>query len=108
MAATDKQPIIDVERLVEELKERVAREREAVAADVKVLSQRADVIQAELDRLQLVPRLARLERAARARPAEAPTAGTAQTEPRRPARSAAAPFDYLAFEGRFRPEESVR
>jgi SAM-dependent methyltransferase len=79
--------------------------REAVAIDVRLLSQRLDELNQSLERLQLNPRLARLERAVRAR--TAPQA--AQPEPSEQSVPAApgASFDYLAFEGRFRPEDSV-
>jgi O-antigen chain-terminating methyltransferase len=70
-----------------------------------------------LERLDLVPRLARLERAARAA-ASAPPAAAAPVAPAAPAAAGGpaeavsgaggAPFDYLAFEARFRgSEESV-
>jgi SAM-dependent methyltransferase len=79
--------------------------REAIQLDIRALSQRFDELSAAIDRLQLNPRLARLERATRSRSAPAPTAAapTEQPEPASPGAS----FDYLAFEARFRPEESV-
>jgi 2-polyprenyl-3-methyl-5-hydroxy-6-metoxy-1,4-benzoquinol methylase len=80
--------------------------REAVQLDVHALAGRLAALDAALERLHLAPRLARLERTARARPAAEPapagSSGTAAAEP------AGAVFDYLAFEGRFRPEEAVR
>jgi SAM-dependent methyltransferase len=79
--------------------------REAVAIDVRALSQRLDVLAQSLDRLQLNPRLARLERAIRTRPAPKP--GTAAPVEQVPGAASGASFDYLAFEARFRPEESV-
>ncbi len=79
--------------------------REAVQVDVKALSQRLDDIEATFERLQLSPRLARLERATRSKPAPAPTAAAGSASA--PAANAGSPFDYLAFEARFRPEETV-
>jgi 2-polyprenyl-3-methyl-5-hydroxy-6-metoxy-1,4-benzoquinol methylase len=76
--------------------------REAVAVDVHGLSQRLDKLAESLDHLQLNPRLARLERAVRARGTQQPAkAGELPPVP------SGASFDYLAFEARFRPEESV-
>jgi SAM-dependent methyltransferase len=79
--------------------------REAVALDVRSLSLRLDALDESLDRLQLSPRLARLERGLRGR-------GTTQSAQAAPSEqptlaAAGASFDYLAFEARFRPEESV-
>jgi SAM-dependent methyltransferase len=79
--------------------------REAVALDVRSLSLRLDALDESLDRLQLSPRLARLERGLRARGATQ-SAQAAPGEQPTPA-AAGASFDYLAFEARFRPEESV-
>ena len=79
--------------------------REAVAVDVKALSQRLDDLDASFERLQLSPRLARLERAERAGPI--PRAAQPAPSEQAPPRGPGAPFDYLAFEARFRPEESV-
>jgi SAM-dependent methyltransferase len=79
--------------------------REAVALDARSLSLRLDALDESLDRLQLSPRLARLERGLRGR-------GTTQSAQAAPSEqptlaAAGASFDYLAFEARFRPEESV-
>jgi SAM-dependent methyltransferase len=76
--------------------------REAVAVDVRALSQRLDRLADSLDHLQLNPRLARLERAVRARGTPQPAQATEL-----PPVPSGASFDYLAFEARFRPEESV-
>jgi O-antigen chain-terminating methyltransferase len=76
--------------------------REAVAVDVRTLSQRLDGLAESLDHLQLNPRLARLERAVRARGTPQPAQATEL-----PPVASGASFDYLAFEARFRPEESV-
>jgi SAM-dependent methyltransferase len=78
----------------------------AVKTDVRSLSLRADEFEAGIERLQLNARLARLERAVRAR-AAAPASAAPTSEPV-PARPAGASIDYLAFESRFRPEETVR
>jgi SAM-dependent methyltransferase len=78
--------------------------REAVALDVRALSLRLDALDESLDRLQLSPRLARLERGLRGRG----TTQSAQAAPsEQPAPAEGASFDYLAFEARFRPQESV-
>jgi len=79
--------------------------REAVALDARSLSLRLDALDESLDRLHLSPRLARLERGLRGR-------GTTQSAQAAPSEqptlaAAGASFDYLAFEARFRPEESV-
>ena len=79
--------------------------REAVQLDVQSLSRRLDALSASIDRLQLNPRLARLERA-RSRPAAVHAQATAGEAPA-PAQTSGAAFDYLAFEARFRPEETV-
>jgi SAM-dependent methyltransferase len=80
--------------------------REAVQLDVHTLAGRLAALDASLERLHLAPRLARLERTTRARPhAEAASEGSAEA---RATVSTGAAFDYLAFEGRFRPEEAVR
>jgi O-antigen chain-terminating methyltransferase len=81
--------------------------REAAQLDIQALSRRLDALWESIDRLQLNARLARLERAARARTAPAPApAASPAAQPSEPV-SGGAPFDYLAFEARFRPEESV-
>jgi O-antigen chain-terminating methyltransferase len=83
--------------------------REAVHTDLRMLSQRTDDLDADLDRLQLAPRLASLVRGLRARPAApAPASPALATPEAQPATRAGAAFDYLAFEARFRPEETVR
>jgi SAM-dependent methyltransferase len=87
-------------------REAEAAAREAVQLDVQTLSQRLDALSASIDRLQLNPRLARLERTARSRPA-APAQPAAPHEAQAPIPTGGAAFDYLAFEARFRPEESV-
>jgi O-antigen chain-terminating methyltransferase len=80
--------------------------REAVALDVRALSLRLDALDTSLDRLQLSPRLARLERGSRAARGTTQPAQSAPSE--QPLHTATgASFDYLAFEARFRPEESV-
>jgi SAM-dependent methyltransferase len=76
--------------------------REAVAVDVRALSERLGELAESLDHLQLNPRLARLERAVRARGTSQPARATEL-----PPVASGASFDYLAFEARFRPEESV-
>jgi SAM-dependent methyltransferase len=76
----------------------------AVKTDVRSLSLRADEFEAGIERLQLNARLARLERAVRARPAAPAPSGQAPAQ----APPAGASIDYLAFESRFRPEETVR
>lgn len=81
--------------------------REAVAVDVRTLSQRLDELATSLERLQLNPRLARLERAVRTRKGVAPAAQAAPIGQPAQAPPPGASFDYLAFEARFRPEESV-
>ena len=78
----------------------------AVKIDVRSLSLRADEFEAGIERLQLNARLARLERAVRAR-AAAP-APSAPAPAQAPAPPSGASIDYLAFESRFRPEETVR
>jgi O-antigen chain-terminating methyltransferase len=84
-----------------------AAAREGAQADIRAVSQRADRIEAGLEKLSIAQRLARLERSRRAEGAPATTT---------PQRGIGAPavvppasgVDYLAFEARFRPEESVR
>jgi O-antigen chain-terminating methyltransferase len=78
--------------------------RERVAVDVKSLAERIAAIDTRLDHLQLEARLARLERGRR--PVSVPA--EISSEPGATAAPAPAPFDYEAFEGRFRPERSVR
>ena len=78
--------------------------REGIAVDVKSVAERVAAIGTRLDHLQLEARLARLERGRR--PVSAPA--QISSEPSGTAAPAAAPFDYEAFEGRFRPERSVR
>ena len=78
----------------------------AVKTDVRSLSLRADEFEAGIERLQLNARLARLERAVRARAAAPAPSGPTPAQP--PAPPAGASIDYLAFESRFRPEETVR
>jgi SAM-dependent methyltransferase len=78
----------------------------AVKIDVRSLSLRADEFEAGIERLQLNARLARLERAVRARAAAPVPSGPAPAQA--PAPPSGASIDYLAFESRFRPEETVR
>jgi O-antigen chain-terminating methyltransferase len=81
----------------------------AVKIDVRSLSLRADEFEAGIERLQLNARLARLERAVRARAtAPASATGAAPASTPAPTPPAGASIDYLAFESRFRPEETVR
>ena len=96
----------DARAWAEQAAEAEASARERVAADVAALAGRVDGLEAQLERLQVGPRLARLERRRRR---------GARARPRRPPRRrpAAAPsdqgIDYLAFEARFRgAEETVR
>jgi SAM-dependent methyltransferase len=77
--------------------------REAIARDVRVLSQRADDVADAIEKLQLGPRLARLERQRRA-----PASPTAPATPGQAPPPPAIDFDYETFEARFRPEKSVR
>jgi 2-polyprenyl-3-methyl-5-hydroxy-6-metoxy-1,4-benzoquinol methylase len=69
-------------------------------------SLRLDALDTSLDRLQLSPRLARLERGSRAaRGTTEPAQSSPSEQPLHTATGTS--FDYLAFEARFRPEESV-
>jgi SAM-dependent methyltransferase len=88
-----------------------AKVREGAQADVVALSLRADRFESRVDGLAIAERLARLERDRRARPAPAvsPAPPTVAADASATAGAASfSDFDYLAFEARFRPEESVR
>ena len=83
-----------------------AAAREGAQADIQALSQRADRFEAKVEGLHLVDRLARLERRRRV---EAPVVQAGPSAAAVPAVSpSGSGVDYLAFEARFRPEESVR
>jgi O-antigen chain-terminating methyltransferase len=82
---------------------------ESLGKDIRDLALRLADLEATHERLQLQSRLGRLERLVRApsQPREAPAASaaaaaTGDATPQPPS------FDYMTFENRFRPEQSVR
>jgi SAM-dependent methyltransferase len=97
----------DLQREAQRLDARLSSEvgaREAVQTDVRSLAEQLAEIESRFERLQLEPRLSRLERTRRTGPAPtaAPAVGSTGPEVAVPS------FDYERFEGRFRPEASVR
>lgn len=81
--------------------------RELVQQDVRNLAERIAALEETLKALQLEPRLARLERASRAAAAPAPASAAAPSASADAPAAASTTFDYLRFEDRFRPEDSV-
>ena len=77
---------------------------ESIGRDVRSLAVRLAELEATQERLQLQSRLGRLERLVRTapRPKESAPAAPDTPGPEPP------PFDYMTFENRFRPEETVR
>lgn len=99
--------LVSAQGEIEHLKASLAAEigaREQAQRDIAELSSRLDVFEHRVGELQLGPRLARLERAPRA--AAAPPADG--PPPPRPPAAEGPRIDYESFEGRYRPEESVR
>ena len=90
-----------------EARELEAKARETVQRDVQSLAVRLAELEAAQDRLQLTSRLARLERLTRTAPQAAPSLApaSAPTHERGPQSLS---FDYMTFENRFRPEQTVR
>jgi SAM-dependent methyltransferase len=84
---------------------------ESIGRDVQSLAIRLAELEATHERLQLQSRLGRLERlvrgARRAEPSEAAAAPTAQAAPTGGIHEPPL-FDYMTFENRFRPEQTVR
>lgn len=91
---------------VSALFEAEAAERTRAQTDIAAVSRRLDAFERRVEELQLGPRLARLERAPRS-PAP-PPAGEAVAEASPPPPREDLRIDYESFEGRYRPEESVR
>ena len=81
---------------------------ESIGRDVHSLAERLAEVEATQERLQVQSRLGRLERLARTSPRREPSPQPA--EPAAPASTGQQPpsFDYMTFENRFRPEETVR
>jgi SAM-dependent methyltransferase len=77
--------------------------REAVQRDVQSLAIRIAELEAAQERLQLPSRLARLERLTRTAPQLPPSRAAPSTTAAQPPS-----FDYMTFENRFRPENTVR
>jgi SAM-dependent methyltransferase len=82
---------------------------ESLGRDVQSLARRLAELEATQERLQVQSRLGRLERLARTSPRQAvspqPTGAAAAPTPTGQQRPS---FDYMTFENRFRPEETVR
>jgi O-antigen chain-terminating methyltransferase len=87
--------------------QREGEAREAVARDVQSLAVRLAELEAAQERLQLSSRLARLERLTRTAPQPSPPRGRAPAQNHAPAPRPPS-FDYMTFENRFRPEQTVR
>jgi SAM-dependent methyltransferase len=91
--------------------ESIGRDVQSIGRDVQSLAIRLAELEATHERLQLQSRLGRLERlvrtAPRAAPSEAVAAPTAQAGPTGGIHEPPS-FDYMTFENRFRPEQTVR
>lgn len=80
---------------------------ESLGRDVQSLAERLAELEATQERLQVQSRLGRLERLARTSPRAAPQPAEAPGAQMPPGQQPPA-FDYMTFENRFRPEQTVR